>query len=118
MVEQISLPDFHAALKGQGVSEREHYAFKCPRCSAVQSIASMVNAGQSPADAEKYIGFSCIGRLSKDEGCDWSLGGLFKIHTLEVIDEAGKAHPMFRCASPDEAQELERRNTAQERVDA
>lgn len=118
MVDQISISDFRDRLKEQGVAGREHSAFKCPRCTTVQSISSMVKAGLNSSDAEKYIGFSCIGRFSKNEGCDWTLDGLFKIHTLEVIDEAGAAHPMFQCASPDEAQELERRNTEQERVDA
>jgi hypothetical protein len=121
-VEVISIDEVHARMKAQGVSAREHVAFRCPICGTVQSMASLLKAG-APADKlETYIGFSCEGRFSdagpwpgrkasaarrKVRGCDWTLGGLFKIHKLEV-EKDGKRQMVFEIATKDEAQELER----------
>lgn len=126
-MEQINIETFHARLKAQAVSAREHIAFKCVNCGTVQSMASLTKAGCDPAKVENNVGFSCEGRFSnsgpwpsdknttekakvrrKIRGCDWTLGGLFRLHKLEVIDADGKAQPMFEIATPDEAQQLER----------
>lgn len=116
-VEVIDLATFHARLKAQGVANRNHNAFVCPVCDTVQSMASLVDAGATPDEAERYIGFSCEGRLTGAgpwnpdakrlgmRGCDWTLGGLFRIHQLEVHD-GGNVHPLFNLASPYEAQKL------------
>lgn len=127
MTQQITIEEFHSRLKTQGVSAREHIAFKCVICSTVQSMASLVKAGCPPEKSETQIGFSCEGRWSnagpypsdkkKDaksrarrqmRGCDWTLGGLFRLHKLEVIDADGKPQPIFDIATPQEAQALER----------
>jgi hypothetical protein len=120
---QISIAELHARFKAQGVSAREHIAFRCVVCSTVQSIASLQRAG-CPADkAESQIGFSCEGRWNNAgawpsdarkaarrtvRGCDWTLGGLFRIHKLEVVNEDRKAQPIFEIATPEEAQALQR----------
>jgi len=120
-VEQITIDEFQARLKSQDVGERQHMAVKCPVCGTVQSMASLVAVGVPAENAEDYIGFSCEGRFSgsgpwpsrmdeseaaatrrKVRGCDWTLGGLFKIHRLEVV-ALGKAHPMFEAATKEEA---------------
>lgn len=80
--------------------------------------------------ARKLIGFSCEGRLTnvgpfvpkrrssklpKDpcrRGCDWTLGGLFTIHKLEVVTPDGRHHPSFELATPEQAQALEKLSTA------
>jgi hypothetical protein len=117
-IRKISIPEFHAELKAQGVASREDVAFRCPVCSTVQSMRSLVaaGAGDTAADVEKYVGFSCVGRWTgagpfnpkkpDRHGCDWTLGGLFQLHCLEVIDEEGNAHPRFEPATPDEAKTL------------
>jgi hypothetical protein len=129
--EKIPVAEFHARLRAQGVSDRIHAAVICPVCGTVQSIASLIRAGATPDEAENKIGFSCEGRLTgagpwpsaKDEsekaverrsvrGCDWTLGGLFTIHELEVITEDGKSHPSFTVATPAVAQALETKMTA------
>lgn len=115
-MREISIPDFHAELKAQGVSRREDFAFRCPMCGTVQSAADLIAAGAG-ADfeaVERYLAFSCIGRFTdagshkKGEapgrGCDWTLGGLFQLHKLQVIDEEGNPHPRFEPASPEDAQ--------------
>lgn len=120
----ITVEEFHAELKAQGVSAREHAALKCPACGTVQSMALLLQEGCQPDKVESYTGFSCVGRINgagpatregqpgnpDKPGCDWSLGGLFRIHTLEV-DQNGTLHPIFEPASAEEAQALERRIT-------
>ena len=120
-MEVVKVADWHARMKAQGVAGTEHIAFKCPMCGTVQSIASLVRAGVDPKDAEgKYIGFSCEGRFTNagpppkhpgaakigKRGCNWTLGGLFKLHQIEVETEDGKRHPTFALATPDEARAL------------
>jgi hypothetical protein len=113
-MRRITLPDFIAEIKAQGVA-REDVALICPMCGRVQSMRDLVaaGAGKSVDDVERFIGFSCIGRWTdagpprntKDgKGCNWTLGGLFKLHDLEVVDENGQAHPRFEIASPEQAQ--------------
>ena len=120
-IRTLTIPQFHAELKAQGVSSQQHSALICPICKTVQSMASLVKAGASQDEAERMIGFSCEGRLTNAgpmpgnpsakrkaiRGCDWSLGGLFKLHVLEVEDEEGGKHPRFEVAPPEDAKALE-----------
>lgn len=119
--DTISLDEFRARLKAQGVRGRMHFAFKCPICATVQSLTSFACAGAKADEAEKYIGFSCIGRVTgagaprkEPDGnpCNWTLGGLLQIHNLVVLDEDGKPHPHFEIATPEEAQALEKANAS------
>jgi hypothetical protein len=119
IMRRITIPEFHAELRAQGVSTREQLAFKCPMCGTIQSAQSLINAraGESFDKVEKYLGFSCVGRFTNagphkksatpGRGCDWTLGGLLGLHSLEVIDDDGKAHPRFEIASPSEAKALQ-----------
>jgi hypothetical protein len=116
-MERIPLDEFHVRCRESGVP-REHLAFKCPMCGTVQSMASIAAAGKTTIEeAEKYIGFSCVGRLTgagepdrkntpPGRGCNWTLGGLLQCHKLEVFDAAGKVHPHFEFATADEAKQL------------
>ena len=125
-VEQITVEEFHRRCKAQGVSAREHVAVVCPMCGTPQSIASLLRAG-APADkVEDYLGVLCEGRFTDAgpwpaewrrsaevkkrrlvRGCDWTLGGLFRIHRLKVITERGP-QPCFELATPEQAAELQR----------
>lgn len=122
-MKRISIEEFRAELAAQGVSGREHGAFKCPACGTVQSMALLAREGVPEGKLESQIAFSCVGRWTHRTpqpagdpwggprtdgklGCDWSLGGLFQQHTLIVIAERG-AHRCFELASPAEAQALE-----------
>ena len=121
--ERMTIAEYHAALRGQGVSGREHAATVCPICGTVQSIASLRAAGVPEETAEKVIGFSCIGRFTNagpvdtrkgrrkgDQlGCDWTLGGLLRLHDLDVVFEDGTTQPAFRPAGAEEARALEKR---------
>lgn len=123
-VETITIAEFRARLKAQGVPGLVDLAFKCPMCGTVQSGQSLIcaGAGTSFEDVEKYLGFSCVGRFtgalsprSAPDGkpCDWTLGGPLSLHKLEVVDENGELHPRFEIASPEEAQALAARHAAE-----
>ncbi|PWJ88430.1 hypothetical protein C8D77_111153 [Mesorhizobium loti] len=121
-MKTMTIPEFHAALKEQGVEAREDLAFKCPLCGTIQSARSLIGAGAGKTmdEVERFLAFSCVGRFNNagphkkgapaGKGCDWTLGGFFRLHCLEIIDEDGKAHPRFEIASPAEAVELAQRN--------
>lgn len=112
----MTVEQFHNALKAQGVP-RDHLAMKCPMCGTTQSAASLIAAGAGASfdEVEKFLGFSCVGRFTgagtprkKPDGqpCNWTLGGLFRLHKLEVVTPDGVKHPRFELATPDEAQTL------------
>lgn len=112
----MSLAEFQAAVRAQGV-ERIDAAFTCPRCATVQSARSLIAAGAGVDfdSVKRYLGFSCIGRFTgagsartKPDGapCNWTLGGLFQLHELEVVTDDGKAHPHFEVATPEQARAI------------
>lgn len=116
----VTRDELRELLAAQGVPKR-HVAFKCPVCGTVQSAHSLIlaGAGDEPKDVADVLGFSCVGRFTHrkpageaepDTGCDWTLGGLFRLHTLEVVVD-GKPVPCFEPASPEEAQALYRLHT-------
>ena len=105
--------DFHDALKLQGVQTREDLGFVCPMCGTVQTARDLIDAGAGKDfdEVEKYLGFSCVGRWTgarapreKPDGnpCNWTLGGLFKLHKLEVVTPDGKHHPRFEPATKEQ----------------
>lgn len=86
----------------------------CPACGTVQSIQQFIDAGVSAEDISSCFAFSCIGRFTKqgdagitahhrnqpwDKGCNWTLGGLLRIHTLEVVID-GHNRMTFELAEP------------------
>lgn len=115
-MKTMKLSEFHLACKAQGVQRREDVALVCPMCGTVQSASDLIDAGAGEDfdQVEKYLGFSCIGRFTgapaprkRPDGrsCNWTLGGLFALHKLEVITEDGKRHPSFEPATKEQAQQ-------------
>lgn len=115
-MKTMTLEEFHAAFKAQGVQSRNDIAVVCPMCATVQSARDFIEAavGQDFEAVEKYLGFSCIGRFTGASSprktpdgspCNWTLGGLFQLHKLEVITPDGEHHPRFEPATPEQAQE-------------
>jgi hypothetical protein len=113
-MQTMTLDEYKAAVKAQGVPH-EHIAMKCPMCGTIQSGADLIAAGAgADFDAvEKYLAFSCVGRFTgagsprkvpDGQPCNWTLGGLFTLHKLEVVTPDGKKHPRFELATPAEAQ--------------
>jgi hypothetical protein len=119
----VPLQEYLDAATAQGVP-REHIALKCSMCGTVQSATDLIKAGAGKDfdDVEGFLGFSCVGRFTNagplekgakpGKGCDWTLGGLFSLHKLEVVTEDGKHHPRFELASPEEAQAHMKQNEA------
>lgn len=112
-VRTMTVGEFHAALKAQGASCREQVALICPMCGTVQSAQDLIDAGAGSSfdEVEKYLGFSCVGRWTgagsprkepDGKACDWTLGGLFALHKLEVVTPDGNRHPRFEPATPEQ----------------
>ena len=92
----MTIAEYRAALQSQGVPIEEVKVI-CPRCKTEQCANDLIDAGAGNSfdDVQGYIGYSCVGRFDTSKGCNWTLGGLFQLHELEVITEDGKAHPRF-----------------------
>lgn len=119
-MKTLTLEQFKQQLKDQNV-ERLDFAFACPMCGTIQSARLLIKAGAGEDfDAvSRVVGFSCVGRFTgkgspsdestKQQGCNWTLGGLFQTHSLEVITPDGERHPHFEPATAEQAQELANR---------
>lgn len=109
-IHTLTVEEFVARIKAQGHQDAIDATFQCPKCKTLQSLRQLMEAtGLDRQEANRrYLGFSCIGRFNnKETGCDWTLGGLFKIHELEVVDEEGKRHPHFMPMTPEQAAQAE-----------
>lgn len=73
------------------------WRFRCVRCGHEQSHEDATTRNPSIGDTSSWIFFSCEGRRTRGVGCDWTLGGLFQVHTLEVFDQ-GRLVPSFEFA--------------------
>lgn len=114
-MKTMTVEEFQAACKAQGIPTQSDVAVICPRCKTIQSARDLIAAGAG-ADFESvssYLGFSCVGRFTgagsprkvpDGKPCNWTLGGLFSLHELEVITPDGKHHPHFELATPEDAQ--------------
>ncbi len=96
-MRRITLEQFREEIKAQGCDRIEDVKFICPRCKTEQCAQDLIDsgAGTNMDEVEGYLGFSSVGRFNKDKGCDWTLGGLFRIHELEVETPDGVFHPRF-----------------------
>jgi len=113
-MKTLTLAEFHAEVRAQDVPLHQ-VAVICPMCGTIQCASDLIAAGVGATfdEVEPHLGFSCIGRFTNagphrpgtppGNGCDWTLGGLFQLHRLEVIAEDGKAHPRFELATPEQA---------------
>lgn len=71
------------------------WEFICPSCGTVQTPQELLDTGMTKKSAGAYIGFSCIGRFNDKRGCNWTLGGLLRIHKLEIVIKGKKNAPVF-----------------------
>lgn len=114
---KITYEEFIALARAQGVTDVNHVAFKCCMCGTIQSMASLIEAGALPDQAENCVGYSCVGRWLNSgpppgvpgKGCDWTLGGLFGSagrEVLEIVRSPTHTSIRFLLATPEEAQRL------------
>lgn len=85
-------------------SDTGTWRFRCPSCGHVQSVVSVqaIDPSLSAESVAGWIYYSCQGRQldRKHGGCDWTLGGLFRIHKLEVLEPDGSVQPVFEFDEP------------------
>lgn len=115
-MNKLTHEEFLAEAKNRFGADVRDWKFVCPACGTVQTVRQLLDAvvasGGTKDDVRGYIGFSCIGRFTGksddgiaakhrgekwDQGCNWTLGGLLHIHTLEVTMPGG-ARPTFALA--------------------
>ena len=106
-METVTVQQFYEMIRSQG-KPIEEVTFQCPMCGTLQSAQDLIaaGAGENFDKVEMYLGFSCLGRWTHHKtpgetkgqgiGCNWTLGGLFRLHTFEVVDTSGKVHPHFK----------------------
>ena len=94
---RITRDEFIAEGKKRFGDDPKNWKFRCPRCKTTQTAHDLVEAGVKKEEIDNYLGFSCIGRFTKDKGCNWTLGGLFQIHELEV-EFVGEVYRRFEFA--------------------
>lgn len=86
------------------------WKFRCVRCGNVQSHESVKARNPEIGDTSSWIFFACEGRRTQGVGCDWSLGGLFRLHRLEVRDTRPEAKeewvPCFEFADDPSSEPL------------
>ena len=102
----VSRAEWQAEAETRFGSDPLDWRFRCVRCGHVQTGRQLVERyGLTPGAAMARAYFSCEGRISGHygPGCDWSLGGLFQIHTVEVVTEDGESVPSFEFAEPEPA---------------
>lgn len=116
-MKTITQAEFTSEAKRKFGDNVREWKFVCPMCGTVQSVQQLLDAvlaaGGKKDDVHGYIGFSCIGRFTGqgdagisaknrgekwDKGCNWTLGGLFRCHNLEVVMEDGHKRPTFELA--------------------
>lgn len=76
------------------------WKFVCPRCGNIQTPKDFLDVGLDKDRAAQLSYQDCIGRHTKEKGCDWAAYGLFG--TLEkgriVITPEGKEVQVFDFA--------------------
>jgi hypothetical protein len=109
-MKTITQADFIAEVRRRHGDDPVKWKFVCPMCNTPQSAEDFYAAGfkRGTGEVNKYLGFSCIGRFTGKgpakrasivrEGCDWTLGGLFQLHEVEIVTEDGKHCPHFDIA--------------------
>ena len=104
--ERITVAQFHERIRAQGAERIEDVRFLCPMCNCSQSAQDLIDAGagENFEAVESVLAVSCVGRWTgagaprkEPDGkpCNWTLGGLFQTHRMEVQTEDGKLHPRF-----------------------
>lgn len=84
--------------------------FKCPNCNHIQSVNSILknNKELSKYEVRDFVSSNCEGRYTKGYGCDWSLQGLLKLHTLEILTSDGSQYSVFNYANREAMEECEK----------
>lgn len=105
-IKQMSFKEWEAEGERKFGKDKKKWKFKCVNCGHIQSIQDFIDL--KVEEPENYVYFTCIGRFmenckgilgNKKSPCNYTLGGLFNLAKLEVIDEEGKKHSAFEFAN-------------------
>lgn len=86
--------------------DKKKWKFRCPSCGHIQSIGDFEQYHDKGCGPNTAF-FSCIGRWdghmknsmgSGKSPCNYTLGGLFNLAKVFVVDENGR-HPVFEFAN-------------------
>jgi hypothetical protein len=91
----IEYDSWISALKEKYGEDSKKWKFKCPSCGNEQSIEDFLS--HNIEEPENKVYYNCIGRYVSGIGCDWTLGGLFKINKVSVLKDA-VVFPVFEIA--------------------
>lgn len=106
-MKTYTLEEWRQKLKTLYGTEHEKYAFKCPACGNVSTVADFIAVGLSKEDALNIAYQECIGRHtgagSPKEGktpCNWAAYGLFGTlgKGVNVVNKEGKEIEVFDFA--------------------
>ena len=78
--------EWHARGRELYGDDPRKWRFRCVACGNIQSHESVTERNPRIGDTSRWIYYACEGRHTDGVGCDWTLGGLFKVHKLEVRD--------------------------------
>ena len=92
----MSIDDWKAKAAKLYGDDAKQWRFKCPSCGEVQTGQEFIDNNVDDPIGKFY--FSCTGRWVDGRGCNWTLGGLFQIHNVEVVNEEGEAVPVMEFA--------------------
>lgn len=102
-MKTYSYDDWIAEAKRRFGDDVKRWRVVCPSCKTEQSVQDFLDVGVPAPAFGGSVGYSCIGRFVEGKGCDWTLGGLFKIHEVEV-ERDGERTPVFDFAPEDDNQ--------------
>jgi hypothetical protein len=105
-VEKIQLKAWLQIAEDLFGTDPDEWRFKCTSCGHAQSTKEVLarHPSLNREDVKSWIYFSCEGRQwacygkKPQLGCDWTLGGLFQIHKVEVVTPEGKEIQAFEFA--------------------
>jgi len=113
-IKTMKVDDYFLIAENRFGRDPRKWKFVCPMCNKVQSVQDFLNLKERMDEdtIRGHIGFSCIGTFNgrgteilfndnnekSKHGCNYTLGGLFQIHTIEIKDNDGKTHPRFELA--------------------
>lgn len=100
-MNRMKLAEWKAEAVKRFGEDIKKWKFKCPNCGHIQTFEDFEKAGIEEPKNKFY--YSCISRWTDETDCSWTLGGLFQIHSTEVLSDEGKYIPVFEFA--DEAEE-------------
>lgn len=99
---RITREEWIAEAKRRFGKDPKKWRFRCVVCGHEQSAEEVIERNpELEGSISTWIYFSCEGRFTAGGGCDWTLGGLLQLHTLEVEADDGEIVPVFEFADPE-----------------